>query len=234
MQRLQSEFNKIHLYVMIVIILMTASAAFSEEKAADMQMPDVLIWVLSKNPNYSSVSITFPKVQPKATSESYLAKVLQETGWAATGINITNDSSTDPKDNPMTSIEFTASEGIKPSMVVLPIEQFVKAFRDLKTIQILYMTPSDFNYKGVQNFENKYVKISFTQGVETFNYLITVKDPNFKTLGLPSPGGDTNAINTKNRGVGTGVIVLVSILALMTAIIVYVLTDKLMKKKSAS
>lgn len=214
-----------------LIILSSTASLIAQENQAEGQLPDVLIWIDARSPGAHWVSITYPKVVPREMAEIHLGKLLQETRWAAEETNISDTSVMESGDFPMTSIEIRTSWAILPNTGILPIEPLVKAFRDQKNIEIQFLTPESFQFRGYQDFENKYVKITLNYGSNSYRYSIEVKDSEFTSLDLPSPISPAQPSSNTRSGISTVVLsVIIVLLALLLAIMAYLITSRLTAK----
>ena len=217
----------VFLALTIIFALSLIAPAFGQS-GAPSGVPDVLIWIDARNAGASAVSITYPKVVPKAQAEADLANLLRETGWGAASVNITEGSVMKTGEFPMTSVEF-----MTPSVVqndgILPVEPMARAFRNVKNIEVQYLTPATFYFRGWGNFENKYVKITLNRGNNSYRYSIRIKDAGFKSLGLPKLATQGNAGNDavgRRSGVTLITTILIVMLALMAATLAYIFTAR--------
>ncbi|MHB0912864.1 MAG: hypothetical protein ACYC2Y_05380 [Armatimonadota bacterium] len=211
--------KKFHSAIIFPLLMCAFLAVAIPSFAARQDMPNVLVWVYAANPDGSLVSITYPNVMKRDRAERDLKKLLAETGWRAGNINITDDSVMASGEHPMTSVEFSAGPTMDPTGRTLPIEPIVKAFRNSKQIAIVYVVPQNFVYEGPGDFENKYVKIALARGSDTYSYDITIKDSDFKDLGLPKPG-----VKAEGRRFG---MVHIFVLAVAVAVAAYFLTRRI-------
>jgi hypothetical protein len=209
-----------------VTLFLLAGSLFAENAPKEAAMPDVLIWVDARNASagQTAISFTYRKLVKEADAQAELTNLLQLTGWKITGLQIKSDSPN--VEMPMTSVEFTAGNTIDWNSKNLPIEPVITAFKARKNIQILFLVPAEFSYAGIDNFENKYVKIALTRGNGSYSYNVDVKDSGFKKLGLPAP--DLGEKKSGKRSTAGTVFVIV--LALIAAFIAYIITDRAIKR----
>lgn len=213
--------------VTLLLLSTAVFATYAISNAQESQTPDVVIWIDARTPGANGISITYPSVVKRSKAENHLALLLQETGWTASNINITDTSLSESGENPMTSVEFTVVQSVQYDKGILPIEPFVRAFRDMKTIVLVYMLPEGFRFGGYENFENEYVKIVLRRGTNTYEYTISVKKADFDSLGLPEVGlKQATEPDAGASKVGTLATVLVLVLALLAAALVYMLTSR--------
>lgn len=221
------------IFCLLLIISATPLHAAQNADAPDeMKIPDALVWISATDPSVTYISITFPRIIQKARADSYLASILKYTGWSASGIKITSDSASGNGGNPMTAIEFASPQLAAAQDGTLPIEPFIKALRDLKSIQMLVMTYPGFRYAGVGSFENRYVKISLAAGQNSLNFSIDVKDPRFTDLGLPKPNQEGVAATPTRPA--PGIAILIVVLAIAVSIAVYFGTKNYMNRNRRS
>lgn len=202
-------------------------------KPNESQMPDALIWIDARNPAASWISITYPKVVPRATAETHLGRLLQETGWKASNLSITDGSIMKSGENAMTSVEFSIPAAFDLGSGYLPIEPIVKAFQGASEVQIQYMVPQTFRFRGLRDFENKYVRIKLYSGNNAYRYSIHLKVREFDTLDLPTPGAPKSAQSTGGR-MDPAVKLLIIALALVTATLAFVLCVRFTNKRRQS
>ena len=217
---------KVAFLALILIVLCSIGSAFSQN-AAPAGMPDVLLFVDTRNPSKNAVSITYPKVVTRAQAEADLSRLLQETGWSAASVSITEGSILKSGEFPMTSVEFYTPAATTDG--VIPIEPIIKAFGNAKDIQVQYLMSADFYFRGWGNFENKWVKITLNRGNNAYRYSIHVKDSRFKNLGLPTLGTQADPGNTTVPGKSSNTlitVVLIVMLALMAATLAYIFTSR--------
>jgi hypothetical protein len=195
------------------------------------QMPDVLIWIDARNPAQSWVAITYPKVVPKVTAETHLANLLKYTGWAAANLKISHGSIAKTGENPMTSAEFSTPAAIQPQTGYLPIEPIILAFRDLNLVEVQYLTPATFVFRGLGDFENKHVRIKLNRGSNTYRYSISLKTHDFERLDLPGPQVPGEPKESADRGLRLTIEILVVALALTMAALAFIISARFVQKR---
>lgn len=219
----------VKLLPLVLAILLTLPA--EAKTTPKLSEPDVLVFIQLTGTNMDFVSFTYPKVVSKTQAMTHLNRVTAETGWQALDLRITNNSLLKSGSNPMTSVEFVTPQAVKLELGGLPVEPFVKAFKDLNHIELVYATPPNFIFQGLRQFENKYVKIVLQRGTNTYRYLITIKDSNFETLGLPFLQPETPSAPKTERPVEhksrTFAVILIIILALVAGALTYKLVGRL-------
>lgn len=215
----------------LLFLSITIGTVYADPKPqSNAYMPDVLIWIDARNQNGHWVSITYPVVVKREKAEKHLTQLLNETGWSVLNLKISSDSVLESGENPMTSVEFQTPAAIDLSSGNLPVEPIIKALKDLKKIEIHYLTQPGFQFQGLENYENKYVKIAFGRGERSYRYSIDVKNSKFDTLNLPIPNTQKQA--AKKNYSNLIVFILVSALALTAAILTYAIISNVMQRNS--
>lgn len=212
--------------LLIAIVLLLSLPAFSAPKTTSpsAQMPDVLIWIDARNPTANWIAIIYPKLVSKSAAQASVATLLKETGWTTDDVKITNDSIVKSGANPMTAVEFMTRPTVKLDSGYLPIEPIIKAFRQAKLMEIQYMLPQTFQFRGIGDFSNQYVQIKLISGNNAYRYSVHINNPNFTTLNLPKPQSPVIPVAKQARHSGWIVTALIATLALMAAIIAFMLS----------
>jgi len=218
------------LCLMTALMLSTHVRAAQTAVTPEARMPDVLIWIDARNPARSWVSITYPKVVTKLTAETHLASLLKNTGWTAADLKITSGSLMQSGENPMTSVDFSTPVTIQPQTGYLPIEPIIIAFRDLNAVEIQYIVPATFVFRGVGDFENKHVRIKLNRGSNTYRYSISLKTHDFERLDLPGPRIPGAPRESADRGLRLTIGILVMALALTMAALGFIIAARLVQK----
>ncbi|MGC4047648.1 MAG: hypothetical protein QM758_27965 [Armatimonas sp.] len=126
----------------------------------------------------------------------------------------------------ITAAELVNSKG---DMAVAP---FVVALRDLDRVQVTYMTPEKFTYKGVRQFTDNGVTITVDSQPSALSYLAEIKNHN--VTGLNPPITETTAPKTASRStMGTGRILgvlLVILLAIGAAFVTFGLLQRRVRR----
>ena len=217
--------------ILMAALLLAAVPAGAQQTSVSThnQMPDILVWIDARTPGMHWVSLTYPKTVPRSQAQEHLDRLLQETGWSVTNVNISDDSVMASGENPMTSVEFATPAAIQPGSGVLDIEPIVKALRDLQNIQVQYLVSPSFKLRGPGDYENKYVKIALIPGSNAYRYTVQVKDAGFSTLDIPMLPDQNHPPAVSGRPWPTIRILLV-LLALATGLLVYFTTTNFANK----
>lgn len=126
----------------------------------------------------------------------------------------------------ITAAELVNSKG---DMAVAP---FVVALRDLNRVQITYMTPEKFTYKGVRQFTDNGVTITVDSQPSALSYLAEIKNHNVTGLNPPpaeTPAPKTAARSTPGAGRILGIL-LVILLAIGAAFVTFGLLQRRVRR----
>lgn len=188
----------------------------------------MLVWVREQMDN---VSYTYQNVVKRSVAEKHLADLLEQTGWTAGNIEIQNLKMADG--SATTTVEFTTLGTVNPASGSFPIEPIIKAFKDLHYLEVQFVISTPFSFRGLEHFENKYVKIALNRGTNVYGYSIFVKDPNFTTLNLPlvQPPASTSPESgpRRSRFLEAALIVLLGVFA---AVLVYFVMRRASRRDS--
>ena len=221
---------RIAILLAVLALTLAADPCNSAPEPQRTVMPDVLVWIDARNPGMQWVSITYPTVVQRSQAQAHLSLLLKETGWNASDIKISDASVMTSGANPMTSAEFITTNAIKLETKYLPVEPIIKSLTDLKRVEIFYLMPAGFQFRGLQDYENRYVRITLGRSENTYHYIIDVKRSDFDKLNLPVPGSEAQS-SANSRNYHPAVLALLIALALATAILVYALTAGLINKR---
>ena len=215
---------------------------------AQVSMPDVQIMVAPGLGSWS-VAAVYPKAVPHAETQARLKRLASVTGWKMEKLAFEDRrldrsamESQDPKIQReakavgaapvMSSASFqTSANLVDPAQGTLALEPFLQAFRDVNRVNITYLIPGQFAYKGPKQFSDSRVDMSlFSQG-GAYTYQVQLKDHKFETLNLPikevarqeSYRSAENSSAPRRLLLGTG---LVALLALGVAGVAYALTQR--------
>ena len=202
--------------------------------AADDFQPRILVLVMGGISDYDHVSINYTEVMPLNKAQADLDSIAAMGKWDAVNAKGETKSSGGPDPVDTTSISFQAKGIIGYENGTLPIEPFITALKRFKFIEIDYIVPQGFDFKGLQDYENDYVKISMSaMGESAPRYRVEIKNADFTGLGLPllQPA---QPVETQQNGYPLWQRMLMGIIfGLVGAAAVYVITSMIVKRKSA-
>lgn len=165
------------------------------------QMPDVQIMVMP-GPSGFNVATVYPHQIPHAESDQRL-KRLELSGWHVEHVVYEDrrlersaSASKDPKIRKaaqsvgaapiMSSASFQiAAPIIDYTQGTLALEPFLKAFRDVQRVNVTYLVPGQFTFRGMRQYADNRVEVSLSALEGAYTYQVTLKDHRFETLNLP-------------------------------------------------
>jgi hypothetical protein len=184
--------------------------------------PQVLVMVFSGVGPLDQVAINYNKLASKAEAETDVSALAKDPSWMVRNVRFTTGKPSTPGAQETTSSLFQAAPLPNARLGSLPIEQFIIALRRFKIIQINYLVASGFDFRGPQDFENRYVKIQLKRsGSNSYQYTVNVKDAGFDQLSLPIPKPEAPAPQPETSR-GGGRIVLIIGIALAIGVCAYV------------
>lgn len=215
--------------LLLAFALFAASAvpvfATEDKTPSKYPIPDLvmIVWVTE---HMDRISFTYQKAMDKSAAEAHLAALLRETGWTANDINIEDVKMADGSST--TTVEFNTLGTVNLGSGALPLEPIIKAFKDLDYLETQFVIPMAFNFQGLREYENKYVKILLKRGTNAYGYSIFIKDRSFRTLDLPLTQPEETATSKPTQGNHANVlgIALVVALGILTAVLVYFLMKR--------
>ena len=209
----------------VLFLIFIAGGAFA-------QQPDVLV-LIAYGSRAGQVAISYTGVVPDSQVTKDVRNIAASREWKIADASI-NTEAVDDKSAPTTSATFYTADAIDPETGVVELEPIIESLKRFKNIQIICIgMPADLEYRGVTNFENKYVKVDSSISQGTYRYTVTVKDKSFDKLKLPRtkvdvlPEGEEPA--PKKSAAGRTILIIAS--ALLAAMAVYFLALAATKKK---
>ncbi len=218
----------------VCLALGLVSASIAAGPAKPMPAPDVMVMILSVTPPYDLVSIQYNSVLSSDATNADLSALGRETGWLFEDVESSTQSAGTPGSVPTTSTNFRMLRIANYTEGLLPLSQFIDTFKRFKRIEIRYMVTNDYKFRGLRNYENKYVKIDMSCQGSSYLYRVQVKDSGFDKLQIPlKPVPKVVA----GRAVGMSVwvrVLLVFGVAVVGAVLVYFLTSFRAKRRAGS
>lgn len=225
----------------------TVSVAVQETVAAPLSntQPDVQIVVLALPTGTYAVSSVYPKQIPKAVAQGRIDRLLALTKWTATNRkfsdapatpNPLSDSRT-PKGK-LSAASFETTGMVYAADGTINWEPFLRAFGDVRRINMVCFTATDFAYRGPVSFESDRVSFSASAGEGTVAAVANLKkpEPSPAVFGLPqyrqddTPAKKTPNRSKKNDGNRAVYIVFIALAATGVGLILYALASRLVTK----
>ena len=195
------------------------------------RVPDVQVVVFPLPTHEWAITTVYPKIIARTTAEARVKRLLGITGWEGSTTEFKNKAlervaANAPPSPPMSSLTFrTPGRVVNLSDGTMPLEPFIRAFRDLERVHITYIIPGNtFTFRGLREYSGQDIEIALSQGEGAYTYVLNIKNHNLDTLQLPryetlKPGsGTTTTQVTPKSGfiapapvvVGTGLAVLLA------------------------
>ena len=169
----------------LVMRLGSAASAAESAKPAGNSAPDVLVLVLGIMGSHDHVSFNYSSKMPTEQVQADLTKVASETRWPIAAVKIATASVGTPGAQPTTQLVFRVPGAADRAAGTLPLSPFVNALKRYKAIEIDYVLPPGFVFKGRKDYEDRYVKVVMRQEENSYNYRVQVKDSSFDTIRIP-------------------------------------------------
>jgi hypothetical protein len=167
------------------ILLIVLSSAVSAGDQTEFKQPDVLVLVMGGFGAYDQCSILYTTVVALPKAQADLDKIASSGKWRISNPQGATKPSGGPKPVPTTSIAWQSQGIIGYANGTLPLEPFVTALKRFKFIEVDYFPPAGFKFRGLAEFENRFVSIRLNQSTNSYRYRIVVKDNGFAKLDLP-------------------------------------------------
>lgn len=229
--------NKCTYIGILSILLLFRGLSLAQVSNVDAIPTGVLISIQATGLGKDIVSITYPKVLSESEARADVDNLVKETHWTVSDVQISTRPGEAKGESGITSIDFTTPSAVQLNSGGLLVEPFVKTFKRLTRIDILYIVPPDFSFVGLKWFENKFVKIALQRGTNTYRYSILIKDQSFDKLGLPFLQPDTpyepaKKLERKQYQNSRKIYLLIVAIAFVAGTATYLATSWLMKRAS--
>ena len=215
----------------VTVVLCLTSASWTSDKVSKNSVPDVQVLVLTGRGPADEVSINYTIEASNEQASSDLAALARETNWTMENIRTTTRSASAPGIAPTTSVLFDARGIVNAASGTLALEPFVGALKRFESIEILYINVPEMQFRGLEDFDNEFVKINLSRTGSSYRYRVRVKDSNFDKLDLPVNQPTAEPVETGARP-GARVMLIVGV-ALLGAVLVYLAVAYLSRLRGA-
>ncbi len=199
-------------------------------KDAEPFKPQVLVLVLGGLGPSDMCSINYDGVVALPRAQSDLDAMAAAGKWQVRDAKGETKSSGGPKPVPTTSISFMSKGLIDYANGTLPLEPYLIGLRRFKHVEVGFIAPAGFAFRGLKDFENDLVKIELRQSGNSYKYRVTIKDHKFETLDLPLRE-PAKRKDMESTGSGGSHIVLALVIAVLAAVVVYLVMTYLAKRR---
>ena len=196
----------------------------SQEAATVSTGPDVLVLIVQRPGLGDQVNITYSGLVPHVQVQQDLNALRVATGWARTGLTISDDRAPVRQIRYLTGATFTAPNVVLNETHTLPVEPFITAFHLRKSLALIFITDSNFQFQGWRQYADNNVNITLDQHGSAYTYRVAILNPQFVHLNFPGTAQAAAAITNKHRArVSPGLLLLGIVLAAAAAgILVYI------------
>jgi hypothetical protein len=137
-------------------------------------------------PGTYNFALTYPHTVSAADVQQDLGELARLAGWSITGVSILNNAESRPELLSTTNVEFAVANPIDGRVGSLPVEPMVVTLKRFKSIVLIFALRPDFDFRGLRDYEDKYVRIAHSGGSSAHTYRIDVKRADFGKLNLPT------------------------------------------------
>lgn len=191
----------------------------------------MLILILSGMSTYDSVSINYATQVSDKDVDADIKNLINATHWRAQDAEQTTDTANVPGAKPSTSVSFKMPRLTAISQGILPIEPFIDVYKRFRVIRINYLIQSPFQFAGLKNFENDFVKVSLKAMGNSYQYTVFVKNSDFDRAGLPMQSV-TKPVAGTSAGISASMrIILIVGIALLVSIFVYFMAAYICRRR---
>ncbi len=228
----RSALTSVPLYVLLLACLFAlgCSTADAAKDAQKFTRPQVLVLVMGGFGSSQMCSINYDRVVELEKAQSDLDAIAAAGNWEVRDARGETKASGGPRPTPTTSISFAAKGLIDQANGTLPLEPFLVGLKRFKYIEVDYITPSQFVFQGLKDFENEFVKIDLRQSGNSYRYRVVVKDGDFEKLNLPSRELEKPKAEQPQPSGGRRIALAIG-LAVVAALVVYIVMAYMAKRR---
>jgi hypothetical protein len=211
----------------LVLILVAICVPASPAK---MSVPGVLVLVLSTGGPFDQVSINYASAIPKSEAEKDVYLLKKETSWPITNLKITVADTSTPGSKPSTSSVFAVPPLVNTRDGTLILEPFISVLRRFPLIEVDYLISRPFSFRGLTDFESRWVKIELTQAPNSYRYRVRVKDKGFERLGLPLVDQSAESSKSTMKISGITRILIIVVVAVLASLVAYFVASRFQRR----
>lgn len=203
---------------------------FARKDAGRPEMPDVLVLVLSGMGSVDQVSINYASDVSEARAKADMDALGKETGWTLRAVRVSRRPVGPGGARNTTSGSFVALAAVNYTEGLLPVAPFVTVLKRFSNIEINYLLPERFQFHGLEDFENEFVKLHLERRGMSYLYRIRVKNNDFSRLILPA---HQPKAQPKPQGMSSGWRLVISIvLAALAALLAYWAAGRFLRRSA--
>ncbi|MES2464390.1 MAG: hypothetical protein V4671_27840, partial [Armatimonadota bacterium] len=175
----------------------TVSAQSKTEPAAQSistaNVPDVQIVVSPDPTGQWVIAAVYPSKTDRKKAEARAKEMLALGKWQTSGLLFENQA-LERKDNPkgmapppvMSSVTLSTKGNIvNYADGTIDLEPFIRAYRDLGRLNLLFLVPGTFKYRGPQGHSDEDIDLKYASGGSALTFVVQVKNPKLEKLRLP-------------------------------------------------
>ncbi len=195
-----------------------------------MFAPDVLVLILSAGGPFDQVCINYTSEIPKIKAQHDIAQLIKETSWPVRNFRVTVADTSTPGSRPTTSSLFEVPRLVNTSDGTLILEPFISVLRRFHCIEVDYIVGTPFQFRGLQDFESKWVKINLTRSGNSYRYRVRIKNADFQQLGLPVKQATNQAGDQGGCGPVAVRALIIVCLAVAASLVAYLIASRFQRK----
>ncbi|MDO8684457.1 MAG: hypothetical protein Q7N50_13355 [Armatimonadota bacterium] len=178
------------LFIALVSISISARSASnrspSDNRTTTAGLPVQLLVVPLDEWGTANFALTYPMHIPTEEAQKDVAEIAARAYWRISNIEVTNSAETSSEKAEMTSVGFVAEYAVPARSGFLPVEPLIVALKRFDSVSLIFAMRPEFQFRGLTDFENEFVKINFGVNGASYTYNVRIKRHNFDKLGLPT------------------------------------------------
>jgi hypothetical protein len=201
MRTKQYKLSSLAALLVIIALSVSLPAAVSAETGTETAaqsiptatVPDVQIVVSPDPAGKWIIAAVYPSKIDRKKAEARAKEMLSLGKWKGTDLLFENkalERTENPKGMapPPVMSSVTLSTGgnlVNYADGTLALEPFIRAYRDLGRLNLLFLVPGTFTYRGPHSYSNKDIDLKYAAGGSALTYVVQVKNHDLGALQLP-------------------------------------------------
>jgi len=181
----------------LLCLVLAGGISAKANPSGPSNQPDILILDFVSGSGTETVNLTYPATVPHVQVKRDIAALQTALGCKFYSVHVVDALPPFPGEKTkMTSASFAGVHAFANTPNTIAVEPLILALKPYKHLALHYFVDSGFQFKGLRDYQDKFVTIAFTPASSTYSYDIHITDPGFTKLNLPVYAPDPATVQT--------------------------------------